>query len=87
MIPPKKPYTKEQFFKSTLTRMKGVSGGMNRTMMVNGIVENGNKLRRLGVPRKEVISIISKAKTAHDDWLRNTKLRKQRKYFGGQKNK
>ena len=87
MIPPKKPYTKEQFFKSTLTRMKGVSGGMNRTMMVNGIVENGNKLRRLGVPRKEVIGIISKAKTAHDDYLRNTKLRKQRKYFGGQKNK
>ena len=38
----------------------------------------GNKLRNQGVSRKEVLGIIKKAKTAHGDWLRNTKKRELR---------
>ena len=78
IVPPKKPYTKEQFFKSTVLQLKGVSGGMNRNFAYNNIIDKGNRLRNQGVSRKEVLGIIKKAKTAHGDWLRNTKKRELR---------
>ena len=80
-LPPKKPYTKEKFQSDSLLFLKGISGGVDRVMMINNIVERGNKLREKGVSRKEVIGIINKAKTSHGDWLRNTKTRERRKYF------
>ena len=79
IVPPKKPYTKEQFFKSTVLQLKGVSGGMNRNFAYNNIIDKGNRLRNQGVSRKEVLGIIKKAKTAHGDWLRNTKKRELRR--------
>jgi hypothetical protein len=81
MSPKKKPYTKEKFFNSTVLQLKGMSGGMNRNFVYNNIVDKGNRLRSEGVSRKEVLGIIDKAKTAHGDWLRNTKTRQRRKYF------
>jgi hypothetical protein len=30
IVPPKKPYTKDQFFKSTVLQLKGMSGGVDR---------------------------------------------------------
>ena len=79
IVPPKKPYTKDQFFKSTVLQLKGVSGGMNRNFAYNNIIDKGNRLRNQGVSRKEVLGIINKAKTAHGDWLRNTKKRELRR--------
>ena len=78
IVPPKKPYTKDQFFNSTVLQLKGMSGGMNKNFVYNNIVNRGNKLRNQGVSRKEVLGIIDKAKTAHGDWLRNTKKRELR---------
>ena len=78
IVPPKKPYTKAQFFNSTVLQLKGMSGGMNKNFVYNNIVNRGNKLRNQGVSRKEVLGIIKKAKTAHGDWLRNTKKRELR---------
>ena len=43
IVPPKKPYTKDQFFKSTVLQLKGMSGGMNRTFVYNNIIDRGNK--------------------------------------------
>ena len=51
---------------------------MNKNFVYNNIVNRGNKLRNQGVSRKEVLGIIKKAKTAHGDWLRNTKKRELR---------
>ena len=42
--------------------MKGAAGGFDKVQMQNKIVEKGNILRRQGVPRKEVIAIIKKAR-------------------------
>ena len=81
ILPEKRPYTKEKFQSDALIHLKGISGGIDRTMMMNKIVENGNKLRHQGVPKKEVVDIINKAKTEHGDWLRNYKTRERRKYF------
>ena len=78
-IPKKKPYTKDQFFTSALNSMKGISGGIDRNMMINNIIEKGNKLRKQGVSRQEVIGIIKKAKTAHGDWYRNARKRELRR--------
>ena len=78
IVPPKKPYTKDQFFNSTVLQLKGMSGGMNKNFVYNNIVNRGNKLRNQGVSRKEVLGIIKKAKTAHGYWLRNTKKRELR---------
>ena len=61
IVPPKKPYTKDQFFKSTVLQLKGVSGGMNRNFAYNNIIDKGNRLRNQGVSRKEVLGIIKKA--------------------------
>ena len=79
IVPPKKPYTKDQFFKSTVLQLKGVSGGVNKNFAYNNIIDKGNRLRNQGVSRKEVLGIIKKAKTAHGDWLRNTKKRELRR--------
>ena len=79
VVPPKKPYTKDQFFNSTVLQLKGMSGGVNKNFAYNNIVEKGNRLRNQGVSRKEVLGIIKKAKTAHGDWLRNTKKRELRR--------
>jgi len=81
ILPQKKPYTKEKFQDDSLLFLKGISGGLNKTMMTNHIIDRGNKLRKQGVSRKEVIGIVNKAKTAHGDWLRNYKTRERRKYF------
>ena len=78
-LPQKKPYTKEKFQSDSLLFLKGISGGIDKTMMMNTIIEKGNKLRKQGVPRKEVVGIINKANTAHGDWLRNTKKRELRR--------
>jgi hypothetical protein len=42
--------------------MKGAAGGFDKVQMQNKIIEKGNILRRQGVPRKEVIGIIKKAR-------------------------
>tara|TARA_R100000781_G_C4003629_1_gene101209 strand:+ start:309 stop:587 length:279 start_codon:yes stop_codon:yes gene_type:complete len=79
IVPPKKPYTKDQFFNSTVLQLKGMSGGVNKNFAYNNIIDKGNRLRNQGVSRKEVLGIIKKAKTAHGDWLRNTKKRELRR--------
>ena len=61
-IPQKKPYTKKKFLEQTELYMKGAAGGFDKVQMQNKIVEKGNILRRQGVPRKEVIAIIKKAR-------------------------
>jgi len=51
--------------------MKGAAGGFDKVQMQNKIVEKGNILRRQGVPRKEVIEIIKKARQNVQTLLRN----------------
>ena len=51
--------------------MKGAAGGFDKVQMQNKIVEKGNILRRQGVPRKEVISIIKKANQNVNRLFRN----------------
>ena len=51
--------------------MKGAAGGFDKVQMQNKIVEKGNILRRQGVPRKEVIGIIKKARQNVQTLLRN----------------
>ena len=51
--------------------MKGAAGGFDKVQMQNKIVEKGNILRRQGVPRKEVIAIIKKARQNVQTLFRN----------------
>ena len=51
--------------------MKGAAGGFDKVEMQNKIVEKGNILRKQGVPRKEVIGIIKKAKQNVETLFRN----------------
>ena len=51
--------------------MKGAAGGFDKVQMQNKIVEKGNILRKQGVPRKEVISIIKKARQNVQTLFRN----------------
>ena len=51
--------------------MKGAAGGFDKVQMQNKIVEKGNILRKQGVPRKEVIGIIKKARQNVQTLLRN----------------
>ncbi len=51
--------------------MKGAAGGFDKVQMQNKIVEKGNILRRQGVPRKEVIGIIKKARQNVQTLFRN----------------
>ena len=51
--------------------MKGAAGGFDKVQMQNKIVEKGNILRRQGVPRKEVIEIIKKARQNVQTLFRN----------------
>ena len=78
IVPPKKPYTKKMFMDSTVRFMKGVSAGIDKDYMFNSITQNANKLYKQGVPIGEIKGIISKAKTAHGDWLRNYRKRELR---------
>ena len=70
-IPQKKPYTKKKFLEQTELYMKGAAGGFDKVQMQNKIVEKGNILRKQGVPRKEVISIIKKARQNVQTLFRN----------------
>ena len=70
-IPKKKPYTKKKFLEQTELYMKGAAGGFDKVQMQNKIVEKGNILRRQGVPRKEVIEIIKKARQNVQTLFRN----------------
>jgi len=70
-IPKKKPYTKKKFLEQTELYMKGAAGGFDKVQMQNKIIEKGNILRRQGVPRKEVIGIIKKARQNVQTLLRN----------------
>jgi len=51
--------------------MKGAAGGFDKVEMQNKIIEKGNILRKQGVPRKEVIGIIKKARQNVQTLLRN----------------
>ena len=51
--------------------MKGAAGGFDKVQMQNKIIEKGNILRRQGVPRKEVIGIIKKARQNVQTLFRN----------------
>jgi hypothetical protein len=51
--------------------LKGAKGGFDKVQMHNKIVEKGNILRRQGVPRAEVISIIKKANQNVNRLFRN----------------
>ena len=70
-IPPKKPYTKKKFLEQTELYMKGAAGGFDKVEMQNKNVEKGNILRKQGVPRKEVIGIIKKARQNVQTLFRN----------------
>jgi hypothetical protein len=70
-VPPKKPYTKKMFMSQTELFLKGAKGGFDKVQMHNKIVEKGNILRRQGVPRAEVISIIKKANQNVNRLFRN----------------
>ena len=59
--------------------MKGAAGGFDKVQMQNKIVEKGNILRRQGVPRKEVIGIIKKAKQNVETLFRNRAKRDYRR--------
>ena len=51
--------------------MKGAAGGFDKVQMQNKIIEKGNILRKQGVPRKEVIEIIKKARQNVQTLFRN----------------
>ena len=70
-VPPKKPYTKKMFMSQAEMYLKGARGGFNKIEMQNKIVEKGNKLRKQGVPRTEVISMIKKANQNVNRLFRN----------------
>ena len=70
-VPPKKPYTKKMFMSQTELFLKGAKGGFDKVQMHNKIVEKGNILRKQGVPRNEVISIIKKANQNVNRLFRN----------------
>ena len=70
-VPPKKPYTKKMFMSQTELYLKGAKGGFDKVQMHNKIVEKGNILRKQGVPRNEVISIIKKANQNVNRLFRN----------------
>ena len=59
--------------------MKGAAGGFDKVEMQNKIVEKGNILRKQGVPRKEVIGIIKKAKQNVETLFRNRAKRDYRR--------
>jgi hypothetical protein len=70
-VPPKKPYTKKMFMSQTELYLKGIRGGFNKIEMGNKIIQKGNILRKQGVPRTEVISMIKKANQNVNRLFRN----------------
>ena len=75
-IPKKKPYTKKKFLEQTELYLKGMKGGFDKVEMHNKIVTKGNILRKQGVPRNEVISIIKKANQNVNRLFRQRAMRK-----------
>ena len=75
-LPKKKPYTKKKFLEQTELYLKGMKGGFDKVEMHNKIVTKGNILRKQGVPRNEVISIIKKANQNVNRLLRQRAMRK-----------
>ena len=79
VIPKKKPYTKKMFFDQTVRYLKGVSAGIDKDYMFSEINQNAKKLHDRGVPISEIKIIVNKAKTAHNNFLRNYRKRDLRK--------
>ena len=75
-IPKRKPYYKKKFLEQSELYLKGMRGGFDKVEMHNKIVTKGNVLRKQGVPRKEVISIIKKANQNFNRLFRQRALRK-----------
>ena len=77
-VPPKKPYTKKMFMSQAELYLKGARGGFNKVEMQNKIVEKGNILRKQGVPRNDVISIIKKANQNVNRLFRQREMRQEK---------
>ena len=77
-IPKKKPYTKKKFLEQTELYLKGMKGGFDKVEMHNKIVTKGNILRKQGVPRNEVISIIKKANQNVNRLFRQRAMRQEK---------
>ena len=75
-VPKKKPYSKKKFLEQTELYLKGMKGGFDKVEMHNKIVTKGNVLRRQGVSRNEVISIIKKANQNVNRLFRQRAMRK-----------
>ena len=75
-VPKKKPYTKKKFLEQTELYLKGMKGGFDKVEMHNKIVTKDNILRKQGVPRNEVISIIKKANQNVNRLFRQRAMRK-----------
>jgi|TARA_R100000081_G_C4692167_1_gene103098 hypothetical protein len=75
-LPKKKPYTKKKFLEQTELYLKGMKGGFDKVEMHNKIVTKGNILRKQGVSRNEVISIIKKANQNVNRLFRQRAMRK-----------
>ena len=75
-IPKRKPYSKKKFLEQTELYLKGMRGGFDKVEMHNKIVTKGNVLRKQGVPRNEVISIIKKANQNVNRLFRQRAMRK-----------
>jgi len=77
-IPKKKPYTKKKFLEHAELYLKGARGGFDKVQMQNKIVEKGNILRKQGVPRNDVISIIKKANQNVNRLFRQRAMRQEK---------
>ena len=76
VAPLAKPYTKKKFLEQTELYIKGLRGGFDKVEMQNKIISKGNILRKQGVPRNEVISIIKKANQNVNRLFRQRAMRK-----------
>ena len=79
VIPPKKPYTEKMFFDSTVRFLKGISAGIDKEYMVDSIKQNAEKYQKSGASPADIKGVLNKAKTAHQDFLRNYRKRELRR--------
>ena len=77
-IPKRKPYSKKKFLEQTELYLKGMKGGFDKVQIHNKIVTKGNVLRKQGVPRNEVISIIKKANQNVNRLYRKRAMRQEK---------
>ena len=77
-IPKRKPYSKKKFLEQTELYLKGMRGGFDKVEMHNKIVTKGNVLRKQGVPRNDVISIIKKANQNVNRLFRQREMRQEK---------